>query len=256
MEDRQTNRSFSFWYYSITIILLIFVLFIGGGATVLADMEKSVITISSNPTDPGKDVAFTITGVLTDGKGNILGNKKVTLESISPDNGSGDYAFLAVTTTDINGSYSFFRPEGSPAENLRVKFAGNEKYEGVVSSVVSGHKSVANQKGEIIPTVAKGESKVLIKVSPTTPTLGQSVSIKGQLIGTNGAPLADKKVICESSDRGGIASDFTVLGITKTDKNGFYNFGVGGGSTTSFIRVRFAGDDEYEESISDQVMVL
>jgi len=256
MEDRHGDRSFSFWYYSITILLLIFVLFIGGGATVLADKEKSVITIATNPENPGDDLAFTITGVLTDGKGNVLGNKKLTLESIGPENGDGDYIFLAVTTTDINGSYSFFRPQGSPAENLRVKFAGNDNYEGVISSIVSGHKSVASQKGDIIPTVVKSKPKIIIKVSPTTPTLGQSVSITGQLIGANGAPIADKKVICESSDRGGIASDFTVLGIDKTDKNGFYNFGVGGGSTTSFIRVKFAGDDEYEEAISDQVMVL
>jgi hypothetical protein len=256
MDTRQKNLSSSYWYYPVIISLMVLVLIIVSGTAVLADKQKSTVTIVTTPSEPGNDVAFTITGVLTDGSGKALGNKKVTLESISPDNGNGEYTYLAVTSTDINGSYSFLRPAGSPAENLRVKFAGNDNYEGAVSSVVPGHKQVATQNGDVIPTVVKGDSKILIKVSPTNPSLGQSVSITGQLISANGTPIAGKKVILESSDRSGVMADFSTLGSDVTDKNGFYNFSVGGASTTSFIRVRFAGDNEYGESISDQIMVL
>ena len=257
MDNLKRKKSYSFLYYSITLLLLVSVLFIGGGATVLADKEKSVITIKTDPSDPGKDQGFTVYGVLTDGKGNILGNKKVTLESINSDNGTGDYVFLAVTSTNINGSYSFFRPAGAPPENLRVKFAGNENYESVISDVIQGHKSSATTKtGDIVPTVVKSTPKVTIKVNPTNPTTGQTVAITGQLLGPNGVPLAEKKVICEASDRAGVLSDFWVLGNAKTDKNGFYNFSIGGSSTTSNIRVRFPGDDEYNEAISNQIMVL
>ena len=85
---------------------------------------------------------------------------------------------------------------------------------------------------------------------------GQAVSINGQLLGANGAPLPGKKVICEASDRVGNRSDFMILGISTTNEKGYFKFTASGGSTTTFIQVRFPGDDEYDESVSDLIMVL
>ncbi len=240
------------------VILITFVLvWCGFGICVSAEKVQTQITISTDPADPGADLPFTVKGVLSDADGSPLGNKKVSLEQLMSDNPEDEYTFLAVATTDIKGNYSFFRPAASPPEYLRVRYNGNSQFEGSVSEIVPGHVSKEpKQQTGIIPQVAKSKTKITAKASPANPYPGQAVIITGQLMGENGAPLAGKKVICEASDRAGTRSDFSILGISPTDDKGFFKFAASGGSTTTFIQVRFPGDDEYDESVSDLILVL
>lgn len=228
-----------------------------GGCSVLADKMTTSLSIATDPTDPGVDLAFKISGVLIDAEGNVMGNKKVSLEQLQSDDPEGEYTYLGVATTDISGKYSFSRPEAAPAEYLRVKYNGNDQYEGSVSDIVQGHKASgpAPETG-VVSSVVKSDTSITAKASPSNPSPGQTVIITGQLLGENGKPLADKKVICEASDRIGNRSDYSILGVSTTDKNGFFKFGVGGGSTTTYIQVRFTGDDSYDESMSNLIVVL
>jgi len=239
------------------MISLLSILFVTGGSTVLADKVETSLSILTDPDDPGYDLPFKIVGILKDGDGNLLGNKKVTLEQFESDNPDANYKFLATATTDINGNYSFFRPDASPAEYLRVKYNGNNQFEGTVSEIIQGHKPAQDDvEPETISSITKSDTKITAKASPSNPSPGQTVVITGQLLGANGKPLNGKKVICEASDRIGNKSDFSILGISTTDENGFFRFGVGGGSTTTYIHIHFTGDDQYEESYSDLIVVL
>ncbi|KAF5088137.1 hypothetical protein KHC33_08775 [Methanospirillum sp. J.3.6.1-F.2.7.3] len=243
--------------FLVFMIFLISLLVCGGGCAVFAEKISTTLTIGTDPVDPGESLPFTVSGILTDGDGNVMGNKKVTLEQLKSDDPNSEYEFLAVATTDIDGVYTFKRPEAAPAEFLRVKFNGNSQFEGSVSDIVSGHITKEPQvKTGVVPAVAKSNTLITAKASPSNPSPGQTVSITGQLMGENGTPLEGKKVICESSDRVGTRSDFSILGISTTDKNGFFKFTVGGGSTTTYIQVHFAGDDSYEESFSNLIVVL
>lgn len=239
------------------LIILVSLAICGGGCSVFADKVNTSLTISSDPADPDENLPFTVAGVLVDIEGNFLGNKKVTLEQMESEDQEGGYKFLAIATTDIEGGYSFLRPAASPPEYIRVKYNGNSQFEGTVSAIIPGHiAKEPKAKTGVVPSVAKSKTMVTAKASPTNPSPGQTVSITGQLMGENGSPLEGKKIICESSDRIGNRSDYSILGISQTDKNGFFKFTVGGGSTTTYIQVHFAGDDLHEESISGLITVL
>lgn len=239
------------------LITLVALIFCGCGAGVFADKVQTQLSISTDPAEPGENLPFTVKGILTDADGMIMGNKKVSLERLEENDPESEYEFMAVATTDIEGAYSFFRPAASPPEFLRVRYNGNSQFDGTVSEIVPGH--ISNEpkvQTGITPQVAKSKTKVTAKASPSNPFPGQAVSIGGQLMGENGAPLGGKKVICESSDRVGTRSDFSILGISTTDDKGFFKFTASGGSTTTFIQVRFPGDDEYDESVSELILIL
>ncbi|PWR71801.1 hypothetical protein DLD82_13050 [Methanospirillum stamsii] len=241
----------------IFMVCLISLVLMTGGCSVLADKAATTLSIATDPVDPGNDLEFLVTGVLTDAEGNLLGNKKVTLEQMESDDQESEYSFLAVTTTDVAGNYSFRRPEGAPAEYLRVKFNGNDQFEGTVSEIVQGHKpSGPVQTQGPASSVVKSDTKITAKASPSNPSPGQTVVVTGQLIGENGTPLSGKEILCEASDRLGNRSDYEILAASVTDENGFFKFGVGGGSTTTYIQVHFTGDGSYEESYSDLIVVL
>ena len=255
---KESNRSqFRDHVPVIFLITFVSVLLCASGCSASVEKMNTSITIATNPADPGQFLPFTITGVLTDAEGTVLGNKKVNLEQLKGENPEGDYTFLAVTTTDIEGNYSFLRPEGSPAEYLRVKYSGNDKFEGSVSSIVQGHSpSEEVTDTGITPSVAKSKTKITAKVTPTNPSPGQSVSITGQLIGENGSPLGNKEIICESSDRVGSRDDYSILAITNTDEKGFYKFGVAGGTSTKYIQIHYRGDELNDESFTDMIVVM
>lgn len=240
------------------VLVLFCVMFLPvGWCAVLADKLPTTLSISTDPEDPGEDLAFVITGVLLDSEGNPLGNKKITLENSETEDEGSDYAFLAVTTTDENGKYSFFRPGPSPVEFLRVKFNGNDRYEGSISDVVPGHVSQEPRiSNEIVPAVVKSETRIIASASPSNPNPGQTVKISGQLIGATGMPLGGKTVYLETSDRMGNRGDFAISGKGETDKNGYFQFMIGGGSTTTYIQVHFTGDDLNEESYSDMFTII
>ncbi|MDD1723869.1 MAG: hypothetical protein LUQ07_01925 [Methanospirillum sp.] len=227
------------------------------GSAVVADKIQTNLSIATDPADPGEDLAFVINGVLLDSDDNPLGNKKITLENSESEDMDSDYAFVAVTTTDTDGKYSFFRPGSSPVEFLRVKYNGNDRYEESVSEVIPGHTSRAPRvTDEIVPTVTKSETKITASVSPSNPNPGQTVKISGQLIGANGTPLGGKIVYLEISDRMGNQGDFAISGKGETDKNGYFQFLIGGGSTTNYIQIHFTGDDSNIESYSGMITVI
>lgn len=251
----QSQRALSFSLVVLTTLIAL--VFCGWGTCVFADKVETHLSIGTDPADPGENLPFTVKGILTDAEGTVMGNKKVSLERLEENDPESEYEFLAVATTDIEGAYLFFRPAASPPEYLRVRYNGNSQFEGTVSEIVPGHISKEPKvKTGIIPQVAKSKTKVTAKASPSNPFPGQAVSIGGQLMGENGAPLAGKKVICEASDRVGTRSDFSILGISTTDEKGFFKFTASGGSTTTFIQVRFPGDDDYDESVSELILIL
>lgn len=251
----QSQRALRFSQVILTTFIALAIC--GWGTGVFADKVVTHLSIGTDPSDPGENLPFTVKGILTDAEGTVMGNKKVSLERLEENDPESEYEFLAVATTDIEGAYSFFRPAASPPEYLRVRYNGNSQFEGSVSEIVPGHisKEPKVQTG-IIPQVAKSKTKITAKASPSNPFPGQAVSIGGQLMGENGAPLSGKKVICEASDRVGTRSDFSILGISTTDEKGFFKFTASGGSTTTFIQVRFPGDDEYDESVSELILIL
>jgi len=251
----QSQRALRFSQVILTTFIALAIC--GWGTGVFADKVVTHLSIGTDPSDPGENLPFTVKGILTDAEGTVMGNKKVSLERLEENDPESEYEFLAVATTDIEGAYSFFRPAASPPEYLRVRYNGNSQFEGSVSEIVPGHISKEPKvQTEIIPQVAKSKTKITAKASPSNPFPGQAVSIGGQLMGENGAPLAGKKVICEASDRVGTRSDFSILGISTTDEKGFFKFTASGGSTTTFIQVRFPGDDEYDESVSELILIL
>ncbi len=257
MMNSTANSHMVIRFSFIALITCIVLAFLGCGISVLAEKVQVQISASTDPENPGEALPFKVIGTLMDQDGNAMGNKKVSLEQLKSDDPEGEYKFLAVTTTDIDGGFSFFRPAASPPEYLRVRYNGNSQFEGSVSEIIAGHISrEPDIKTGTDLSVAKSSTKVIAKASPSNPSPGQAVSINGQLLGANGAPLPGKKVICEASDRVGNRSDFMILGISTTNEKGYFKFTASGGSTTTFIQVRFPGDDEYDESVSDLIMVL
>jgi len=124
------NRCATFLPIVILSLLLLF-------TTALADKSPVSLTIASLPETQVLDKAFHVTGILSTGSGEALGNKRVTLESSRVSSaGPGNYSFIAIGTTNREGKYDFIRPKQSPPEYLRVTYAGNELYEAAVSPVL------------------------------------------------------------------------------------------------------------------------
>ncbi len=123
-------------FFLVLCIIALSLLVIG---PVSASTEKvqSQITIGSDPETPSINESFHVVGLLTTSGGKPLGNKRVTLESSmkGADDEAG-FEFIGIKVTDRNGGYEFFRPIDSPPEYLRVKFAGNDEYQPVISSVL------------------------------------------------------------------------------------------------------------------------
>lgn len=245
--------------YSILILVICTLTIVATGGFASAAKTDTQISIGMDPADPGPDTPFTVSGVLVDADGNILGNKKITLERSKTGKPDDDYIYVAITSTDINGEYSFFRPTATPEGYLRVRFNGNSQFEGAVSDVVLPGKGtflVKEQTG-LAPAVTKTKTVLTAKAPIFNPgSMGHAADVSGQLMREDGTPLSGKKVILEASDRVGTRSDFNVLAITETDPNGFYKFTTTGGPTTVFIRVRFAGDNEFEDSVTDVMTLL
>ncbi len=106
-------------------------------ASVSAEKTPVSLTIASLPETQVFDKAFHVTGILSTGSGDPLGNKRVTLESSRVSSaGPGNYSFIALGATNREGKYDFIRPKQSPPEYLRVTYAGSELYEAAVSPVL------------------------------------------------------------------------------------------------------------------------
>ncbi|NLV27012.1 MAG: hypothetical protein GXY48_07595 [Methanomicrobiales archaeon] len=107
-----------------------------------ADQERTSteISIALDPATPTVDQEFFITGTLYTSEGDPLGNKWVILESTAAGATPGKFQYLKVTRTELDGSFSFYRPAASPPEDLKVVFKGLYGYAGSESEVVSAKK--------------------------------------------------------------------------------------------------------------------
>jgi len=127
--------------------------------TVSAEKQQTTISVSVQPEMAPTGSSFIISGVLTDGSGSPIGNKRVILEK-SSGTGTSIFESVAIINTHKDGKYQFFRGNKTPAEYLRVRFMGNDVYEGCVSEILSVHgadsyseeKKQINQKGGVVIT--------------------------------------------------------------------------------------------------------
>ena len=97
----------------------------------------TTLSISIDPLNPGPGQDFMVTGVLKTASGEILGNKYVFLDSTKAGAQWGTLQPLWQVKTSTTGTYSFYRPVTSPAEELRVRFDGTPTYSNCTSDVIS-----------------------------------------------------------------------------------------------------------------------
>lgn len=103
---------------------------------VIADKQETVISISLDPEDPSADASFTIAGTLHGSSGEPLGNKRIILESSQDGDPDLPFESLAVTTTNREGRYQFYRGPLSPPMYIRVKFNGNAQFNPAFSEII------------------------------------------------------------------------------------------------------------------------
>lgn len=98
---------------------------------------------------------------------------------------------------------------------------------------------------EKIPTI------LTINTTPENPTINESFHVVGVLTTANGKIMGNKRVTLESSLKGADdAESFSFLGIKETDRKGAYDFFQPVDSSPEFLKVVFAGNDEYEPATS------
>jgi hypothetical protein len=131
-----------FFYILIRYSLVICLVLVTGSVGVIAGLipEKipTSLTISALPVDPTINQSFHISGTLTSAGGEILGNKRILLDSSEKNREENDsYSSIDMVVTDRSGRYEFLRSKGSPPEYLRVRFIGTDDYAPCISQVIS-----------------------------------------------------------------------------------------------------------------------
>ena len=106
---------------------------------------ETAITVSLLPENPTSGSAFVVDGMLADSHGSSLGNKRVILEKSHDGEPNSSFESVAITYTGKDGKFQFYRGNQTPAGYLRVKFMGNDVYQGSVSNILPIHE-VNNQK--------------------------------------------------------------------------------------------------------------
>lgn len=147
----------------------------------MAEKTPAALTIKSVPDAPDITHGFHVTGTLSTASGDPLGNKRVTLESsqINSD-GPESFAFIAISVTDREGAFDFFRPKLSPPEYLRVTYAGNEMYEPAISPVLP-----VRGAGTDTPQRLRGTGSLTVNTDP----IGAGIYIDSEYKGTTPSVL-------------------------------------------------------------------
>jgi len=97
----------------------------------------------------------------------------------------------------------------------------------------------------------KTSTNLTIGMIPNDPSLNQSFHVSGILASSDGKPLGNKRVTLESSQKSAQDSDsFEFIGIKDTDAGGKYDYFRPVDSPPEFLRVKFAGNDNYAPAIS------
>lgn len=129
--------------FILALILVVCITAILAGSPAFAaeqEREPTTISIVLDPANPGQGDEFYITGTLLSSAGEPLGNKWVTLESTAAGATPGKFQYLKVTRTNLDGSFSFYRPATSPPEDLKVLFKGLYPYASSESEILSAKK--------------------------------------------------------------------------------------------------------------------
>ena len=121
-------------------LLVLFLLAGAASAVLQGDRTPTMISIALDPVKPQAGEPFYITGTLVTKSGEPLGNKWIVLESTAAGATPGKFQYLKVTRTELDGSYSFFRPAASPPEDLKVRFKGLYFYDASESEIVTAKK--------------------------------------------------------------------------------------------------------------------
>ncbi len=124
-------------HFSVVVILTLFLLLTPCGM-VSAEKIPTSLSIEILPKDPSIDQSFRIIGTLKTTSGDILGNKRVILESTADNPGDeSGYTFVAIKDTGRSGGFEFYRPKNTPPEYLRVRYGGNADYEPAISPFIA-----------------------------------------------------------------------------------------------------------------------
>lgn len=160
-----------------TAIILIHTLLLAIFVPAMADKTPVTLSISTVPDAPALNHGFHVTGALTTASGEALGNKRVTLESSQVTPGeAGSFAFIALSVTNREGIYDFFRPKYSLPEYLHVTYAGNELYEPAISPVLP-----VRGAGTDNPQRMHGTGSLTVSTDP----IGAGIYIDSEFRGTS-----------------------------------------------------------------------
>lgn len=102
----------------------------------------------------------------------------------------------------------------------------------------------------------KSETNLTIEISPEDPLINQSFHVTGFLMTIAGKSLGNKRVTLESSQKGGKdAEDYSFISIKDTGKDGSYDFLRQKDFPPEFLRVKYAGNDNYSPATSQVIAV-
>ncbi len=210
-----------------------------------------------------------ITGQLTGADGTGLGNKRVILESSGSLTANPDgFASLEIQVTGRSGEFRFFRPAGLHPPSLRVRFSGNDQYLPSVSPVIdlqvpAGPVSIPEEEIQpqtpafSVPDSAETSrlpTALNITISPSVQAADHPFEVIGNLTGPDGEGLGNKRVILESSRYDSPDPDeYAFLALKVTSRSGAFRFYRPAETPPEFLRVTFAGNDEFQPSESAPV---
>lgn len=172
--------------YSLLICLVLFICSVGTLAGLASEKIPTSLTISALPVDPTINQSFRVSGTLTSVGGEILGNKRILLDSSEKNKEDNDsYSSIDLAVTDRNGRYEFLRSIGSPPEYLRVRFIGTDDYAPCMSQVIA-----ARGIGTDHPQIRKdGTGNIMISTNPE----GAEIYINNTLRGVTPNKVAGLK---------------------------------------------------------------
>ncbi|HWQ64215.1 MAG TPA: PEGA domain-containing protein [Methanospirillum sp.] len=177
-------------YFLIRYLLFICLVLVTGSVGAIAGLAQEKIptslTISALPVDPTINQSFHISGTLTTAGGEILGNKRILLDSSEKNREDNDsYSSIDMVVTDRNGRYEFLRSIGSPPEYLRVRFIGTDDYASCMSPVIAA-RGIGTDHAQIRKG---GTGNIMISTNPE----GAEIYINNTLRGVTPNKVAGLK---------------------------------------------------------------
>jgi hypothetical protein len=195
------------------------------------------LTAAANVSTSNTNTNFTISGTLSTTNGTTPGpiaNATIIFET------SPGGAYIATTTTDANGNYTFNESEPSPSTyHYLTTYAGNttDFYANATSPVVTV------QVG--LPTTLTAAANV------TNVTVNTPFTISGTLSTTSGG-LAGQSIALQSNSTG----NWTTVNTTTTASNGNYSFSVSESANGTYqYQTTYAGTSSILPATSNVVTV-